>query len=136
MDTSVVYALMDAGDSGHASAVAWYSEIDDELVTTPLVLAEVDHLLGRVGGREGLRAFRADLAAGAYVVDWWPEAVEESLEVALRYESLGIDLTDASLVALAGRLATTRIATADERHFRSVRPLTGEPAFTLLPADV
>lgn len=89
VDTSVVYALMDAGDTGHASAVAWYSEIDDELGATPLVLAEIDHLLGQVGGTEGLRAFRADLAAGAYVVDWWQQAVEESLEVALRYESLG-----------------------------------------------
>jgi hypothetical protein len=29
----------------------------------------------------------------------------------------------------------TEIATFDERYFRSVRRLTGEPAFRLLPAD-
>jgi hypothetical protein len=32
-------------------------------------------------------------------------------------------------------LQTTRVATLDEHHFRAVRPLTGEVAFTLLPAD-
>ena len=42
---------------------------------------------------------------------------------------------DASLVALAARLGTTSIATFDERHFRAMQPLTGEPAFTLLPVD-
>ena len=42
---------------------------------------------------------------------------------------------DASLLALAARLSTTRIATLDERHFRVLEPLTREPAFTLLPAD-
>jgi predicted nucleic acid-binding protein len=42
---------------------------------------------------------------------------------------------DASLVAIAARLGTTDIATLDERHFRTLRPLTGEPAFRLLPAD-
>jgi hypothetical protein len=39
------------------------------------------------------------------------------------------------LLALAARLETTRIATLDERHFRVIRPLTGEAAFTLLPTD-
>ena len=27
------------------------------------------------------------------------------------------------------------IATFDERHFRAIQPLTGEPAFSLLPLD-
>lgn len=122
-------------DRGHSEAAAWYSETVDELATTPLVLAEVDHLLGRVGSRGGRAAFREDLRAGAYVVEWWTDAVRESLAVAERYESLGIDLTDASLVALASRMDTTRIATRDERHFRALRPIGGGGSFILLPAD-
>jgi uncharacterized protein len=55
--------------------------------------------------------------------------------VADRRESMGLGLVDASLVALAARLSSTRIATLDERRFRVLEPLTGEPAFTLLPAD-
>jgi hypothetical protein len=47
-----------------------------------------------------------------------------------------IGLTDASLVVLAERLGTTDIATLDERHFRTLRPLAGGvDAFRLLPAD-
>lgn len=36
---------------------------------------------------------------------------------------------------LTRRLGTACIATLNERHFRAVRPLTGEAAFVLLPAD-
>jgi predicted nucleic acid-binding protein len=43
-------------------------------------------------------------------------------------------LADLSIVVLAHRFRTTRIATFDERHFRALRPLDGG-SFTLLPAD-
>jgi uncharacterized protein len=59
----------------------------------------------------------------------------ETVEAARRNQSLGLGLADASLIALASRLETTRIATLDERHFRIVKPLTGQAAFVLLPAD-
>jgi predicted nucleic acid-binding protein len=68
-----------------------------------------------------------------FFVDWWPGASRTIVDIASRY--LGLDLTDASLVAIAGRLETTLVATFDERRFRAVQPLTGGPAFTLLPAD-
>jgi len=68
-------------------------------------------------------------------VEWWPAAIISSVNVAERYADTSLGLADASLVALAERLATTRIATLDERHFRVVRPLTAGDAFQLLPAD-
>lgn len=135
IDTSMVYALLDAGDWAHAEAAAWYRSTDEELVTTPLVLGEVDHLLARVGSRVGRAAFREDVRAGGYRVEWWTEAVGDSLAVSERYESLGVDLTDASVVVLASRLETTKIATRDERLFRALQPLSGGPAFVVLPAD-
>jgi hypothetical protein len=55
--------------------------------------------------------------------------------VARRYVEIGLDSTDASVVALAARLGTARIASFDERHFRVARPLSGRPAFMLVPAD-
>ncbi len=109
--------------------------VAEELATTPLALAEMDHLVSRLGGQAGRRALRRDLEAGAYAVEWWREATRTSLLVAHEYEWLELGLTDASLVALAAELDTTRMATLDERHFRAVRPLSGEAAFTLLPAD-
>jgi hypothetical protein len=38
-------------------------------------------------------------------------------------------------VVIAARYQTTRLLTLDHRHFRTVAPLWGAPAFTLRPAD-
>lgn len=135
LDTSVLYALVDAADRRHREAVDWYRNTTDELVTTPLVLAEADHLIGTRGGKRALRAYRADIRAGAYLVEWWPSAAAEAAVIADRYADLGLGLTDASLVALAARVDSVAIATFDERHFRAVTPLAGGPAFRLLPLD-
>lgn len=135
VDTSLLYALADAGDQRHREAAAWYVGTSEPLITTPLVLAELDHLVGARLGVHALRAVRSDVAAGAYAVEWWKAAATDSVTIAGRYEGLRIGLTDASLVALAGRLGTTEIATFDERHFRAIRPMTGGAAFRLLPAD-
>jgi uncharacterized protein len=135
LDTSVVYAQMDRNDDHHVAVSAWMEEQSDDLVTTPLAVAEMDYLLTRMGGLVAAAALRRDLKAQTYEVDWWPTAMAESVAVADRHASMGLGLVDSSLVALAARLATTRIATLDERHFRALEPLTGEPAFTLLPTD-
>jgi predicted nucleic acid-binding protein len=135
LDTSILYALLDGRDRRHDDAVAWYSGVDEDLATTPLVLAETDHLAQSRSGPEAARAFRRDVRSGAYSIEWWPEAGEAAADVADSYEDLGLGLTDASLVVLADRLETNRIATFDERHFRTVRPLTGQGSFVLLPLD-
>jgi uncharacterized protein len=108
---------------------------EDELVTTPLVVAELDYLVTKRGGNDAARILHEDFDDGAYVVEWWPNAIHETVAVAKRYESMPLGLSDASLVALAARLQTTTIATLDERHFRALKPLSGGEAFTLLPAD-
>jgi predicted nucleic acid-binding protein len=135
LDTSVIYALLDAADRRHRESLAWYETLDEELVTTPLVLAEVDHLATTRGGPRAVRALRADVIAGAYVVEWWSTAAREAVELADRYTDLGIGLTDASLVVLAARVESAAVATFDERHFRAVRPLAVADAFRLLPLD-
>ena len=135
LDASVAFALLDRRDRGHAAAVAWYETLREDLTTTPLVLAEVDHLAARRLGRREVAGFRRDVSAGAYTVEWWRGAAATAAEIAGRYADLSLSLTDASLVALADRARTTGIATFDERHFRAVRPLRGGDAFTLLPQD-
>ena len=135
IDTSVIYALLDAGDSNHLAAVEWYTAEQPVLTTTPLVLAEVDHLAGARLGTTAQSAFRQDLANGAYDIAWWNEATQESVAIAEKYRDLKVGLTDASLVALAARVDSSEIATFDERHFRVMRPVTGADAFRVLPAD-
>lgn len=72
-DTSFVYAILDAADARHAEAVGWYRGTDEALATTPLVLAEIDHLAGARLGRRARTAFRADVGAGVYLVEGGPE---------------------------------------------------------------
>jgi predicted nucleic acid-binding protein len=131
VDTSLVLALYDADDDLHGLAAAWLVDVDDELVTTPLALAELDHHLGRFG-EQPRDALYDDLDRGSYTVRWWADALKESIAIARRRPDVG--LTDASLVALADRLRTNRIATFDHRDFRTLTDASGE-RFVLLPAD-
>jgi uncharacterized protein len=135
-DTSVVLAFMYRDDRNHERVREWMEGVSDGLCTTPLVLAELDYLIAKQGGSAAARALRTNFESGAYAVGWWRSALQETIEIARRYESIELGLTDASLVALAAHFETTRIATLDERHFRAVRPASGDAErFTLLPAD-
>ena len=129
LDTGVIVALYDVSDRHHARARAWYDTFDDDLVTTPLALAEMDHIATKARARDALWG---DLERGAFGVRWWADAMLETIAIAREHPAIG--LTDASLVALAARLRTDRIATLDLDHFRSLTTPDGE-AFVLLPAD-
>ncbi len=127
---------MNRRDADHVIVREWMGQVDDALSTTPLVVAELDHLVLAAGGSGAASALRDDFDRGAYQVEWWPAALEDTIAAARRYESMELGLADASLIALAAHLGTTKIATLDERHFRVVRPLGGRAtAFTLLPTD-
>ena len=131
LDTSVVIALMRARDAEHERVRRWVGALDDDLVTSPLAVAEMDQHAAALGP-DFTRGLWDDLHSGAYAVRWWADAMAETIAIARRHPEVG--LTDASLVALAARLRTDRIATLDLDHFRSLTTPDGE-AFVLLPAD-
>lgn len=133
IDTSAILAFMNSGDAHHEAVAEWLLAEEDDLVTTPLILAETDHLVGARGGSVARTAFRADLISGAYLVEWWTGALRTTVGVAERYADSDLSLADASLVALAERVGTVTMATLDHRHFRAVEPLAGGPAFELRP---
>jgi predicted nucleic acid-binding protein len=134
LDTSVVLAFMNRNDTSHEAVRDWLAVNRAELVTTPLVLAELDHLVERYGGATATRALRQDLTNRAYQVEWWTTATHETLSIAETHQSMQLGLTDSSLLALAAHTNSSEIATLDERHFRTVRQASGD-AFTLLPTD-
>lgn len=107
-----------------------------EFITTPLIVAELDHLVLKRAGSDAVGGLREDIDDGAYQVEWWPDAIHETIAFAKRHESMELGLSDASLVVLAAHLQTTTIATLDERRFRALKPISGGDAFTLLPADL
>jgi uncharacterized protein len=132
LDTSFLVALTDRRDATHQEVADFFRSTDQDFVTTPLALAEMDHFAARVGGPEGQQLLWNDFDSGVYGLRWWADGLRDTLDVSRSRPEIG--LTDASLVALAGRLNTIRIATLDHRHFRTLQTRDGQP-FVLLPAD-
>lgn len=131
LDTNAVVAVLDDGDRNHGRVMDWLAVVDEDLVTTPLALAEMDHFARKTGGHDAASLLWGDFESGAYGVRWWADALTHTLAIARQHPWIG--LTDASLVALAGLLRTTRVVTFDQ-HFRSLTTPGGEP-FVVLPDD-
>lgn len=131
VDTSLIVELYNRRAARWAEVDRWNELNDEELFTTPLAVAEMDHLVPRRGGKPARQALRRNLDAGALTVRWWADAMDETITIARKRPEIG--LVDASLVALANRLRTDRIATLDD-HFRTLKTRGGKP-FTILPAD-
>jgi predicted nucleic acid-binding protein len=91
-----------------------------------LVLAEVDYFLRE--RRPAMRAFMADLGAGAFTyAPPTASILARAMEIDRQYADLGLGLVDGSIVALAEELGITRLATRDVRHFGAVRLRRGHP---------
>ncbi|MFL5845716.1 MAG: hypothetical protein ACJ762_13600 [Solirubrobacteraceae bacterium] len=120
-----VLTLLDRDADGHEDAAAWVQVVEEDLVTTPLALAAIDEAAG-----DAAPAVREDFSRGAYAVRWWADALDETLALSRKRH---MDLVSASLVALAGRLRTERIATFDPQY-RDLRTPGGR-SFVMLPAD-
>ncbi|MDP9480912.1 MAG: PIN domain-containing protein [Actinomycetota bacterium] len=105
------------------------------LVVSPLVVAEVDHLVLDRSGREAELAFLNELVRSYRVEPFSNADVERARELCARYaDLLTFDLTDASCVVLAERYDSFDILTTDERDFRAVTGRGGR-YFRLLPYD-
>jgi uncharacterized protein len=134
-DTSGLVAAYSTTDSRSRQVTDLLSTEPGQLVLSPFVLAELDHLIQtRASVRHELKVL-ADVANGVYsLAELDRFDVAQAAAVIDRHRTMKISLTDASLVVLAAKYGTTRILTFDERHFRAIRPLTSA-AFTILPAD-
>lgn len=141
-DTNGLYRLLDpklTGHQEHKKALAATSH----LIISPMVLAELDHLITtRAGARKALAAARfieRNVATRRFEVPSVGAHLSAAIAVAEGYADAdggkGIGLTDAMNVALAAAYRTDAVFTT-EHHFRMVRPLTGHPTFRLLPDDL
>ncbi|WP_030186953.1 type II toxin-antitoxin system VapC family toxin [Streptomyces sp. NRRL S-813] len=137
VDTGPLVALASPRDSSHAACRAWFDGLPTrrDLVVPATVVAEACYLIERFGGPTAEAVFLDDLAAGAYgtVTGLRPEDLQRRSALVRQYASLPLGGTDASVVAVAERVKTLRVATLVRRHFTVVRTPRGE-AFTLCPA--
>jgi predicted nucleic acid-binding protein len=120
-DTGAVLALLDADDRHHASLRALFEDRPAAWVLPWAILPEVDYLAHTQLGRRVADAFLADLAAGAFVVEWGDEAdLDRAHELNARYRALKLGLVDTVVMAVAERRQADAIATLDLRHFAAV----------------
>lgn len=133
IDTSVLFALLVRSDPHHEVVVEAVQARNDDLVVSPLVLAELDHLLRTRGGSAAELAGMRELASGAWHIPaFTTEDLADTMHVVEKFADLDIGATDASLVVLAQRFRTHTIATLDRRHFGALRALDGKP-FEIVP---
>ena len=132
-DTGAVLALLDADDLHHAALAALFRAAPRRWVLPWAILPEVDYLAATRLGRRTADAFVADLASGAFLVDFGQERDLVAAEALVRrHRKLALGLVDATVMATAERLRAPAIATLDLRHFGAVT-LAHRPR--LLPRD-
>lgn len=131
-DTGAIYALLDRDDTWHRRVKTWWASAGVEVVLPVTVLPEVAYLLMSRIGPEAELAFVQALAAGHFTI---APLEDEDLPAAARtmskYTDMPLGLVDASIVALAQRLAVEAVLTTDRRHFGAVR--IGRAALRLVP---
>ncbi|HXX70133.1 MAG TPA: PIN domain-containing protein [Polyangiaceae bacterium] len=132
-DTSAVVALVDHDDRWHEPVRALFETDPGAWVIPWATLPEIDYLLATHVGRNAQDAFLADLAEGAFAVEWGrPEDARRAHVVHTKHRALRLGLVDSVVIAVAERLRAKAIATLDLRHFGAVA-LRGRPK--LLPRD-
>jgi predicted nucleic acid-binding protein len=132
-DTSGLLALFNRAEPRHAAVRASVEDLDEPLVVSPFVIAELDYLVStRVGVHAELDVLR-ELSSGAYdLAQLHAEDLVRARTLIDRYRDQAIGVADASIVVLADRYRTREILTLDRRHFDVLRPLSGG-RFKLVP---
>lgn len=133
VDTGAMLALLDASEEFHPVFRDLYDEDPDGWILPWAILPEVDYLIGARRDVKAQETYLADLADGAYHIEWGREEdLAAAQRICVRYRSLQLGLVDAVVIATAERLKADSIATLDLRHFAAVA-IKGNPR--LLPRD-
>ncbi len=133
VDSGPLIALFNRADHWHRRVVDWLEANQHvRLHGTWPVLTEVCALLARRIHNEAALDFLLWVQRGAVRVDSPPAASLDAVAaIARRYDSLPLDLADASVAELAARLGITRVLTID-RDFEVYRDSRGHRLRNLL----
>jgi uncharacterized protein len=134
VDTGPFVALFDPRDDAHADVRRTLQNIREPLVTTAPVLTEAFHLLDPGSrGSAVLRTFLAKDGAAVWFFD--KPSLQRAFELMERYTDRPMDFADASLVAAAEQLRTTRVFTLDRDDFSTYRARIGRShrSFRIIP---
>ncbi|HST67847.1 MAG TPA: PIN domain-containing protein [Mycobacteriales bacterium] len=131
LDTGPIVAALNSGDRWHADCARLLAELSGRKLLPSPVLTEVCWLLERWPKVEA--AFLDEAARGTFeLIHLAPADLTRMADLVRHYADFPLGAVDASVLAIAERFGTDRVATLDRRHFRSLRP-THVPTLTLLP---
>lgn len=135
VDTGGLLSVLDGNQDDHELFLDTIRAARGPLVVSPLVLAELDHLVLDRYGRQAELAAIEEVEAAYQIERIEDEDLARTRALLTRYTDLtSFDLTDASCVVLAERHACFDILTTDQRDFRAVSGNDGQP-FRVLPYD-
>lgn len=139
-DTSGLVAAFNIDDPEHTAARRAFADASATVIS-PLVFGEIEHIITRNVSRMAAHAVQDWLLGQernrrVLVPEVSANVLRRARAVQSRYGALRLDLTDAVNVVLAEQYETDAILTLDRRDFRAVRPLSGHPAFRVLPDDL
>ena len=133
VDTGILYALFDAGDSWHERAVKFANQFPGKLVVPQTVIPEAAYLINKYLGPAAEQHLISALVTEEFTLEALNSKDLRRIAVLLRdYADLTIGTVEASVIALAERLKTHEIATTDRRHFSVIKLAHAKP-MVLLP---
>lgn len=131
LDTGPLAAALNTSDRRHAECASLLVSLPGRRLLPSPVMTEVCWLLERWAKVEA--AFLAEMARGTFeLVHLAPSDLTRMGQLVVQYADFPLGAVDASVVAVAERFGTGRVATLDRRHFNAVRP-AHLPALTLPP---
>lgn len=133
LDTSVLYAALNANDPAHDDCAALLREAAEPLIIPDPVLPQLDYWVRKIASADAWLSFCEDVAAGAYQVHHLtPALLIEAASLQVRYRNLPLDFVDAAVFVVCGALGEKKVATLDHRDFSVLRTSEGQ-ALTILP---
>lgn len=129
VDNGALVALFNRSDSHHAAARAAFAAFRGNLLTTWPVLTEVCHLLP---GHLVPRFVRWCNDGGIVLFELPHSALGDIASLMESYADRPMDLADASLVWLSGRVGVVEVFTTDAADFETYRSPAGKAYVNLL----
>lgn len=132
LDTSCVYALLDADDGGHRQTLKAVEDFAETLLLPDVVLPEVSYLVNKYLGVEAEIKLLSSIEDGELALEsFMQQDVSRVAALVSGYRDSRIGFVDAAIVAMAERLRVVKVFTLD-KHFRMIRPLHAS-GFEVLP---
>lgn len=128
IDTGVLVAALDEGDSDHARCADLIENATEQLVIPAPVLDELDYWIRKFADVRVWLTFCEDVSQGAYsLFALNSNLVGAAANLQVRFADQPLGFVDAAVAITCEALGENKVATLDRRHFGVVRIRGNEP---------